>query len=69
MKLRIVRVVSKETGLTQRYVLEKRVMPFWWVRIEEYTDDGSDLKSSIAQDIMFLMTLDGSLKHGVTRFV
>lgn len=72
MKLRIVRVVSKETGLTRRYELQRRILPFLWATVTTYSDDGSSgqsTKSRLEHDIAFLLVLDGSLVYGKDVFV
>lgn len=71
MKLRIVRFTSKESGLSQRYELQKRVFPFWWRTVTSYSDDGSsslDLDSRVNRDIRFLLVLDKVLGFE-TKFV
>lgn len=69
MKLRIVRVASKESGLTDRYKLQRRILPFWWHTVNVYRDDGSPVGPRIDHDIAYLMVLDGSLVYGKDVFV
>jgi len=71
MKLRIVRYVSKESGLTRRYELQERVFPFRWHTVTSYSDDGSsgdDLEARVNHDIRFLLTTSRVLIFG-TKFV
>ena len=72
MKLRTVRVVSKETGLTQGYKLQRRVLPFWWTTVKTYSDDacsGQIVRSRIERGSACLMVRDGPLGCGKDALV
>ena len=62
MKLRIVRIISKETGLTLRFRLERRTFPFVWTKLEEYSA-AEGVWPKIEHDIMFFLNINGLIKH------